>query len=92
MLNTTDPEFSSCFERTVFDLTPCGMLLIVGIPYLIIKRKSYDSYIPMSGLFISKIVSIFYLCSYAAVIVILTAVLISVFALLESGTVRRFRI
>ena len=62
MLNTTDPEFSNCFERTVFDLTPCGMLLIIGTPYLIVKRKSYDSHIPISGLFISRIVSCRILC------------------------------
>ena len=47
----------------MFDLTPCAVLMIVGIPYVIVQRKSYNSRIPISKLFISKLVCVISLLS-----------------------------
>ena len=47
----------------MFDLTPCAVLMVFGIPYFIVKRKSYNSYIPVSKLFISKLVCVISLLS-----------------------------
>ncbi|XP_078481138.1 multidrug resistance-associated protein 1-like [Ciona intestinalis] len=61
VLNTTNPKFSHCFEKLVFDLGPCVYLWVFSIPYFLMTRNSYHSHIPVSALFRAKLLFTFIL-------------------------------
>ncbi|XP_076819735.1 multidrug resistance-associated protein 1-like [Clavelina lepadiformis] len=65
ILNATNPQLSKCFQHTVLDLTPCAYMLIFGIAYFFIYRKSYRSYIVPSPLFKARMVFTAALCLLA---------------------------
>ncbi|XP_076819731.1 multidrug resistance-associated protein 1-like isoform X1 [Clavelina lepadiformis] len=56
VFNSTNPEFSFCFQHMVFDLVPCVFFLVFSIPYYFVNRNSLNSHIPVSKLFTAKVV------------------------------------
>ncbi|XP_076819730.1 multidrug resistance-associated protein 1-like isoform X2 [Clavelina lepadiformis] len=56
VFNSTNLEFSYCFEHVVFDLTPCAFLFVFGIPYYFVHHKSENTTILISKLFTTKVV------------------------------------
>ena len=55
--NTTDPDFSPCFQKTVLLWIPCAFLVVIAPAYIAHLRKSQNAAIPISFFSIIKIVS-----------------------------------
>nr|CAB3219629.1 multidrug resistance-associated protein 1-like [Phallusia mammillata] len=56
VFNSSDPEFSGCFEDIVFDLLPVAYILFFGLAYFFAFRNSYTTTIPVSRLFVAKLI------------------------------------
>ncbi|XP_023225674.1 multidrug resistance-associated protein 1-like [Centruroides sculpturatus] len=60
--NTSSPEFTSCFQKTVLVWMPCGFLWLFAPLETYYLLKSSARNIPWTWLSISKIIIICFLC------------------------------